>query len=87
MILTNKTIFIVEIKELNTPFSTTFKMPSTKQPEGIADELNKLGFKIEPRYNEDGKSVYKLTCKKFVLRGKTMEELKEVHDRIKNFTH
>lgn len=87
MILTNKTIFIVEIKELNTPFSTTFKMPSTKQPESIADELNKLGFKIEPRYNEDGKSVYKLTCKKFVLRGKMMEELKEVHDRIKNFTH
>lgn len=87
MILTNKTIFIVEIKELNTPFSTTFKMPSTKQPEGIVDELNKLGFKIEPRYNDDGKSVYKLTCKKFVLRGKMMEELKEVHDRIKNFTH
>ena len=87
MILTNKTIFIVEIKELNTPFSTTFKMPSTKKPEGIADELSKMGFKIEPRYNEDGKTVYKLTCKKFVLRGKMMEELKEVHDRIKNFTH
>ena len=87
MILTNKTIFIVEIKELNTPFSTTFKMPSTKKPEGIAEELSKMGFKIEPRYNEDGKTVYKLTCKKFVLRGKMMEELKEVHDRIKNFTH
>lgn len=87
MILTNKTIFIVEIKELNTPFSTTFKMPSTKQPEGIMNELNKLGFKIEPRYNEDGKTVYKLTCKKFVLRGKTMKELEEVHNRIKNFTH
>lgn len=87
MILTNKTIFIVEIKELNTPFSTTFKMPSTKNPEGIVGELNKMGFKIEPRYSEDGKTIYKLTCKKFVLRGKTMKELEEVHSRIKNFTH
>lgn len=87
MILTNKTIFIVEIKELNTPFSTTFKMPSTKKPESIFNELNKLGFKIEPRYNEDGETAYKLTCKKFVLRGKMMKELEEVHNRIKDFTH
>lgn len=87
MILTNKTIFIVEIKELNTPYSTTFKMPSTKKPEGIVEELNKLGFKIELRYNEDGKTVYKLTCKKFVLRGKTMKELETINSRIKDFIH
>lgn len=87
MILTTKTIFIVEIKELNTPYSTTFKMPSTKKPEGIIEELNKLGFKIEPRYNEDGQTVYKLTCKKFVLRGKTMKELETINSRIKDFIH
>lgn len=87
MILTTKTIFIVEIKELNTPYSTTFKMPSTKKPEGIVSELNKLGFKIEPRYNEDGETVYKLTCKKFVLRGKTMKELETINSRIKDFIH
>lgn len=87
MILTTKTIFIVEIKELNTPYSTTFKMPSTKKPEGIVSELNKLGFKIEPRYSEDGKTVYKLTCKKFVLRGKTMKELETINSRIKDFIH
>lgn len=87
MILTTKTIFIVEIKELNTPYSTTFKMPSTKKPEGIVEELNKLGFKIEPRYNEDGQTVYKLTCKKFVLRGKTMKELETINSRIKDFIH
>lgn len=87
MILTTKTIFIVEIKELNTPYSTTFKMPSTKKPEGIVSELNKLGFKIEPRYNEDGKTVYKLTCKKFVLRGKTMKELETINSHIKDFIH
>ncbi len=87
MILTTKTIFIVEIKELNTPYSTTFKMPSTKKPEGIVSELNKLGFKIEPRYNEDGQTVYKLTCKKFVLRGKTMKELETINSRIKDFIH
>nr|DAN70423.1 MAG TPA: hypothetical protein [Caudoviricetes sp.]DAS77529.1 MAG TPA: hypothetical protein [Caudoviricetes sp.] len=87
MILTTKTIFIVEIKELNTPYSTTFKMPSTKKPEGIVEELNKLGFKIEPRYNEDGQTVYKLTCKKFVLRGKTMKELETINNRIKDFIH
>lgn len=87
MILTTKTIFIVEIKELNTPYSTTVKMPSTKKPEGIVEELNKLGFKIEPRYNEDGQTVYKLTCKKFVLRGKTMKELETINNRIKDFIH
>ena len=87
MILTTKTIFIVEIKELNTPYSTTFKMPSTKKPEGIVEELNKLGCKIEPRYNEDGQTVYKLTCKKFVLRGKTMKELETINNRIKDFIH
>lgn len=84
--LTNKTIFIVEIKELNTPYSTTFKLPSTKDPEGVAKALDKLGFKSKKRLAEDN-TVHKLTSKKFVLKDSMMYELDVVYKAIKPYIH
>ena len=82
--LTNETKFIVEIKEVHTPYSTTLKFPKAKDPKGLIETLTRNNFRVEVRYNEDG-SIYKCTCKRFVLKGELQEYTDQVFSDIKPY--
>ena len=48
------------------------------------DTLKRNNFRVEVRYNEDG-SIYKCTCKRFVLKGELQTYTDQVFGDIKPY--